>query len=107
MRKTGLLLLWIVAVSSVSAQTALTTDQMLKGAKQSITKPLPQFVEWAGENSFIIRREGKQYVHDIKTGKETDYKAPEMQIMVVIPEIINKGNDLYLKMANEETRSDQ
>jgi dipeptidyl-peptidase 4 len=47
-------------------------------------------VEWAGENSFILRREGKQYVHDIKTGKETEYKAPDMHIMVVMPEIINK-----------------
>jgi dipeptidyl-peptidase-4 len=104
MRKTGLWLLWIVAASSLTAQTALTNDQMLKGAAQKITKPLPQFVEWAGENSFVIRRDGKSYVHDIKTGKETDYIAPEMQIMVVIPQIISKDNDLYLKMANEETR---
>jgi dipeptidyl-peptidase-4 len=104
MRKTGLFLLWIVIATAASAQTALTTEQMLKGATQKVTKPLPQFVEWAGDNSFIIRREGKQYVHDIKTGKETDYKAPDMHIMVVVPEIINKDNDLYLKMANEETR---
>jgi hypothetical protein len=71
MRKNGFLALFIAAAFAASAQTALTTDQMLKGAAQKVTKPLPQFVEWAGENSFIIRREGKQYVHDIKTGKES------------------------------------
>lgn len=104
MRKNGFLLLFIAAAFGASAQTALTTEQMLKGAKQNITKPLPQFVEWMGDNSFVIRREGKQYLHDVKTGKETDYAGSVMTTTVVVPEIINKGNDLYLKMANEETR---
>ncbi len=104
MRKNGFLLLFIAATFGASAQTALTTEQMLKGAKQNITKPLPQFVEWVGDNSFVIRREGKQYLHDVKTGKETDYVGSVMTTTVVVPEIINKGNDLYLKMANEETR---
>ena len=104
MRKNGFLLLFLAAAFGASAQTALTTDQLLKGAKQNITKPLPQFVEWIGDNSFVIRREGKQYLHDVKTGKETDYANSVMTTTVVVPEIINKGNDLYLKMANEETR---
>jgi dipeptidyl-peptidase-4 len=104
MRKNGFLLLFLTAAFGASAQTALTTDQLLKGAKQNITKPLPQFVEWIGDNSFVIRREGKQYLHDVKTGKETDYANSVMTTTVVVPEIINKGNDLYLKMANEETR---
>ena len=105
MRRTGsLVLLLFIAVAAFAQQKDFTMEQMLKGAPQKVTKPLPQFVEWINDNSFVLRRNGKPYLHDCKTGKETEYSGQGMTIQVVVPEIINKDNDLYLKMANEETR---
>ncbi|MBS4063392.1 MAG: DPP IV N-terminal domain-containing protein [Chitinophagaceae bacterium] len=77
---------------------------MLKGAPHKVTQQLPQFVQWINDNSFVLKRDGKQFAYDCKTGKETEYTGPAAVIQVVVPEIISKNNDLYLKMANEETR---
>ncbi len=105
MRKAGLLVLFIIASVTLSAQTKeLTMEQMLKGAPQKITKPLPQFVKWVDDNSFVLKRDGKSMLVDCKTGKETEYTAPVATIMVVKTEVIVKDNDLYLKEGNGETR---
>lgn len=105
MRKAGLLVLFVIASVTLSAQTKeLTMEQMLKGAPQKITKPLPQFVKWADDNSFVLKRDGKSMLVDCKTGKETEYTAPVATIMVVKTEVIVKDNDLYLKEGNGETR---
>lgn len=105
MRKAGLLVLFVIASVTLSAQTKeLTMEQMLKGAPQKITKPLPQFVKWVDDNSFVLKRDGKSMLVDCKTGKETEYTAPVATIMVVKTEVIVKDNDLYLKEGNGETR---
>ncbi len=105
MRKAGLLVLFVIASITLSAQQKdLTMEQMLKGAPQKITKPLPQFVKWVDDNGFILKRDGKSMLVDCKTGKETEYTAPVATIMVVKTEVIVKDNDLYLKDGNGETR---
>jgi len=105
MRRTGILVLFLLmAVVTNAQQKDFTMEQMLKGAPQKVTKALPQFIKWIDDKQFVLRRDGKQYLHDSKTGKETEYTNQEMTIQVVVPEIMNKGNDLYLIMANEETR---
>ncbi len=105
MRKAGLLVLFVIASVTLSAQTKeLTMEQMLKGAPQKITKPLPQFVKWVDDNSFVLKRDGKSMLVDCKTGKETEYTAPVATIMVVKTEVIVKDNDLYLKEGNGEIR---
>lgn len=105
MRRTGILVLFLLmAVVTTAQQKDFTMEQMLKGAPQKVTKALPQFIKWIDDKQFVLRRDGKQYLHDSKTGKETEYTNQEMTIQVVVPEIMNKGNDLYLIMANEETR---
>ncbi|MEQ1800221.1 MAG: DPP IV N-terminal domain-containing protein, partial [Lacibacter sp.] len=105
MRKAGLLVLFVIASITLSAQQKdLTMEQMLKGAPQKITKPLPQFVKWVDDNSFVLKRDGKSMLVDCKTGKETEYTAPVATIMVVKTEVIVKDNDLYLKEGNGETR---
>ncbi len=105
MRKTGILVLFLsIAFAATAQQKDFTMEQMLKGAPHKVTKALPQFVKWIDDKQFVLIRDGKQYLHDCKTGKEQEYTNKEMTIQVVLPEIINKNNDLYLKMANEETR---
>lgn len=104
MRKSLLIAFLFASLISIAQNKELTIDQMLKGAPHKITKQLPQFVQWIDDNSFVLKRDGKQFAYDCKTGKETEYTGPAAVIQVVVPEIINKNNDLYLKMASEETR---
>jgi len=104
MRKSLLIVFLFVSIISLAQNKELTTEQMLKGAPHKVTQQLPQFVQWINDNSFVLKRDGKQFAYDCKTGKETEYTGPAAVIQVVVPEIISKNNDLYLKMANEETR---
>ena len=104
MRRSLLIVFLLVSLFSRAQNKELTKEQMLKGAPHKVTQPLPQFVEWINDNSFVLKRDGKPFLYDCKTGKETAYTGPAAVIQVVVPEIISKNNDLYLKMANEETR---
>jgi dipeptidyl-peptidase 4 len=104
MRKSLLIVFLFVSILSFAQNKELTVEQMLKGAPHKVTQQLPQFVQWINDNSFVLKRDGKQFAYDCKKGKETEYTGPAAVIQVVVPEIISKNNDLYLKMANEETR---
>jgi dipeptidyl-peptidase-4 len=100
------LLIAFILVSTISfAQTTyLTTEQMLKGAPHKITKPLPQFVKWMGDNSFILKRDGKTFLVDCKTGAEKEYTEVKTLEAKVINEINVKNNDLFHKTDFGETQ---
>jgi dipeptidyl-peptidase-4 len=75
----------------------LTDDQFFKGNFKGITQPLPIASEWTDESHVVIRREGKSYLLDCKSGNETDYIIPEVKIgsVPVKPQIVTKSGDLY------------
>ncbi len=100
--------LLIVAVCTsvfVSAQQKdLTTAQMLKGAPQKITKPLPQFVKWFDDQNLILKRDGKTFLVNGKTGEEKEFNEPAPAIAKLINEVIVKNNDLWHKTDAGETQ---
>ena len=105
MRKAGLLVLFVIVSVTLSAQTKeLTMEQMLKGSPQKVTKPLPQFIKWVNDNSFVLKRDGKNILVDCKTGKESDYVEPAVKETPVVKQVIIKNNDLYLKKGADETQ---
>lgn len=98
---------FLLLSTSIFAQTTyLTTEQMLKGAPHKVTKPLPKFITWVGDNGLIMEIDGKNSMIDCKSGKitEADIQHLPPKIKPSVPEIIQKGNDLYLKIAAGETQ---
>ena len=105
MRRSGLLVLFVALVlSAVAQQKELTVEQMLKGAPQKITKPLPQFVKWMGDNSFVLKHDGKTFLVDCKTRTEKEYTEVKTLEAKLINEVYVKDNDLYHKTDAGETR---
>ena len=100
------LLIAFILVSTISfAQTTyLTTEQMLKGAPNKVLKPLPQFVKWMGDNSFVMKRDGKTFLVDCKTGAEKEYTEVKTLEAKVINEVNVKNNDLFHKTDAGETQ---
>ncbi|MFT3845902.1 MAG: DPP IV N-terminal domain-containing protein [Lacibacter sp.] len=105
MRKSGFLVLFIaLAFSAFAQQKELTVEQMLKGAPQKITKTLPQFVKWMGDNSFVLKHDGKTFLVDCKTGTEKEYTEVKTLEAKLINEVYVKDNDLFRRTDAGETR---
>lgn len=94
------LLMTAISLSASAQKKELTDEQYLKGNFKGITVPLPMAGPWTDESHVIIRRDGKSYLLDAKTGKETDYvqEAVNKGSVPVKPEIVNKSGDLYIRM---------
>ena len=94
--KFRLLTLLLISFSASWAQTKeLTPEQMLKGAPHKVTQPLPRFVKWMGDHSFLLNRNGKTFLVDCKTGKETEFTEVQTPEAKPINEVIVKNNDLF------------
>ena len=94
----SLFIAFVLASSFSFAQNKdFTIEQMLKGAPHKVTKALPQFVKWIDDKSFVLKRDGKNFLVDCKTANETVYTEPQILKTEVkaTPEIIIKENDLW------------
>ena len=76
----------------------LGNDQYFKSNFKGITNPLPRVLKWIDDSHFILIREGKNYEVDCKTGAEKEYVETNINkgSVATTPNIITKGNDLYL-----------
>ncbi len=105
MRISLLVAFLFITTITIAQNKDFTIEQMLKGSPHKVTKPLPQFVKWLDDKSFVLKRDGKNFLVDCKTGKESDYTEPTPpMVKLVLPEVIVKNNDLYLKTGTEELR---
>ncbi|HMP86754.1 MAG TPA: hypothetical protein PKE63_05715, partial [Lacibacter sp.] len=103
--KIRLLIALLVTSAVAAAQTKdLTPAQLLRGAPHNITQPLPRFVKWMGDKGFVLARNGKTFLVDCKTGKETEYTEVKTLEAKLINEIVVRKNDLYHKTDSGETR---
>lgn len=91
-----------VAVLPVSAQKKpLSGEQYFRNDFNGITNPLPRVLNWTSGNTFTMSRDGKTYVVDAKTGKET------LSESVPVPSKASafvKDKDVYIKRNGEEIR---
>lgn len=95
-----------VSMSAVAQKKDLGDDQYFKSNFKGISNPLPTVVKWLDDSRFILKREGKNYEIDCKTGSEKEYVEDNINkgTVAVKPIIITKGNDLYLSQNIEDIR---
>lgn len=84
----------------------LGEDQYVKNNFKGITQALPTVVKWIDDSHFILKRDGKYLEVDCKTGAEKEYTDPNINKgpTSTDPNIVTKGNDLYLSGAGEDIR---
>ena len=92
---------------SIQAQKKdLTDDQYFKSNFKGITSPMPSVVKWLDDSRFILKREGKNYVIDCKTGAETEATDADMKANSGPdkPTALLKGGDVYVRISGTETQ---
>ena len=103
--------LTILSLISQAQKKDLTDEQYFKANFKGITQALPSAGPWVDESHVVIRREGKSFLLDCKTGKEIDYTNPVANKgnIVMKPEIITKQNDLYVRkgIGDEQLTNDK
>lgn len=101
----------ILSLISQAQKKDLTDEQYFKANFKGITQALPSAGPWVDESHVVIRREGKSFLLDCKTGKEIDYTNPVVNkgTIVMKPEIITKQNDLYVRkgIGDEQLTNDK
>ena len=101
----------ILSLISQAQNKDLTDEQYFKANFKGITQALPSAGPWIDESHVVIRREGKSFLLDCKTGKEIDYTNPVVNkgTVVMKPEIITKQNDLYVRkgIGDEQLTNDK
>lgn len=103
---TTMVVVIIFSLSIFAQKKDLGDDQYFKNNFKGITNSLPTVVKWIDDSNFILRRDGKNYEVDAKTGAEKEYTEPNINkgTVATTPEIIVKGNDLYLRKNVEDIR---
>ncbi|HEX2684339.1 MAG TPA: DPP IV N-terminal domain-containing protein [Ferruginibacter sp.] len=93
----GIVLLLNLAVQGQKKE--LTDEQYIRNNFKGITNTLPSVVKWIDDSHFILRRDGKNYEVDAKNGDEKEYVEANINkgSIATTPEIVTKGNDLYLR----------
>ena len=103
---TAISLVLILGLATQAQKKELGEDQYFKNNFKGITNPLPIVVKWIDDSHFILKKEGKNYEIDCKTGIEKEYTEPTVNkgTIATTPEIVLKGNDLYLRKNVEDIR---
>ncbi|MEO6254376.1 MAG: DPP IV N-terminal domain-containing protein [Ferruginibacter sp.] len=87
------------SLATQAQKKELSDEQYFKNNFKGIANALPTVVKWIDDSRFILRRDGKNYEIDAKTGAEKEYVEPNINkgSIATTPEIVVKGNDLYLR----------
>ena len=95
---TTVALVLIFNLATQAQKKELSNDQYFKSNFKGITNPLPRVLKWIDDSHFILIRDGKNYEVDCKTGVEKEYVETNINkgSVATTPNIITKGNDLYL-----------
>lgn len=97
----------VVIIFSFAAQAQkkdLGNDQYFKSNFKGITQALPSVARWLDDSHLILRRDGKNYVIDCKTGSETEATEADMKTEARPDKTTAylKSGDVYAKVAGTE-----
>ena len=103
---TAIVVVLIFSLATQAQKKELGDDQYFKSNFKGITQQLPSVVKWIDDSHFILRKDGKSYEVDCKTGIEKEYVEPNINkgSVATTPEIVVKGNDLYMRKNIEDIR---
>lgn len=89
----------IFSLATQAQKKELGDEQYFKNNFKGIIQLMPSVVKWIDDSHFILRRDGKSFEIDCKTGTEKEYVEPNINkgSIATTPEIVVKGNDLYLR----------
>lgn len=92
-------LLFIGNILVAGAQVKqLPDDAYFKGNFKGISQPLPNATKWTDNTHFLLIKDGKTWVVDAKTGKETEKAAATTPTSPAKPAAYIKSNDLFIKI---------
>ncbi|MFZ1783638.1 MAG: DPP IV N-terminal domain-containing protein, partial [Ferruginibacter sp.] len=96
----------ILSLSTQGQKKDLGDDQYFKNNFKGITQTLPSVVKWIDDSHLILKRDGKNYEVDCKNGEEKVYVEGNINkgSIATTPNVITKGNDLYLSKNVEDIR---
>lgn len=105
-----IVLVGLTAFLPASAQKKeLSTEQLLKGQRNAITQPLPQFIRWMDESHFLINRRTQgdkmeTFLVDAKNGQEIPAPPTEAPATPGKKEAtaVLKNGDIFLRMGSSE-----
>jgi dipeptidyl-peptidase-4 len=104
-KQASLLLLLTGSIFTATAQLKqLTDDQYFKANFKGITQALPMATRWTDNTHFLLIRDGKTWVVDAKTGKESEQVAGPATAMPPKASAYLKGNDLFIKLNDAEVQ---
>jgi dipeptidyl-peptidase-4 len=94
------------SLSARAQKKDLTDDQYFKSNFKGITQPLPSVVKWLDDSRVVLKREGKNYVIDCKSGTETEATDADMKANSGPdkPSAFLKGGDVYVRISGAETQ---
>jgi dipeptidyl-peptidase 4 len=92
-----------VSLSTQAQKKELGEDQYFKNNFKGITNTLPTVVKWLDDSRLVIRRDGKAYVIDCKTGNETEATdADTKNDRADRTTALLKSGEVYAKVAGTE-----
>ncbi|RYE58935.1 MAG: hypothetical protein EOP48_02360, partial [Sphingobacteriales bacterium] len=95
-----------IAGTSMAQLKQLSDEQYFKGNMKGITQPLPAVTRWVNDKSFILMRDGKQYVVDAQKGTEREATDADKNVtkVVVKPNAFIKNKNLFIKVNDAEVQ---
>jgi len=101
-----LFLLAAINFTAAAQKKDLTDDQYFKGNFKGITNSLPLVSRWVDDSHFILKKDGKNYIIDCKTGMEKEATDAEAK-PVDKPDKASaymKSGDVFAKVNGTETQ---
>lgn len=94
----------IFSFAAPAQKKDLGNDQYFKSNFKGITQALPSVTRWLDDSHLILRRDGKNYVIDCKTGTETEATEADMKTEPRPDKTTAylKSGDVYAKVAGTE-----
>lgn len=96
------LFLLLTGNMAIAQVKQLSDDNYFKGNFKGITQPLPVATKWTDNSHFLLMKDGKTWLVDAKTGKETEQAAGVAGPTSVKRSVYTKSNDLFIKLNGEE-----
>jgi len=92
--------------SALAQKKDLTDDQYFKSNFKGITNSLPSVSRWVDDSHFILKRDGKNYIIDCKTGVEKEATDEEVKPddKAEKDAAFLRNGDVFVKVSGVETK---
>ena len=93
-----------IALSASAQQKELTDAQYFNNDFTGIINPLPSITKWIDDSHVLLSNNGKDYVMDCKTGKQTEAAKADTAIDTLNTPAYLKDNNIFIKIDGKEIK---